>query len=228
MNEPSHIPFRLIMCGVALLLGFHSLWILLPELYRSDVPRLPIDSAAALATRIEHDDAARAAMLGMIRGDLWAELSYTYAYLLFSVNATSADQDLAATLASSDVAIRRALVNAPHESDAWLLRGGLALRYPSLGLNALQALKMSYYTGPSETDLMRLRFRLAAQLDASGDVEIRQFMSRDLRLLVAQNQKTTVIDAYTAASPFGKRYIEQTLGDIDSSARNWLPRSDKK
>jgi hypothetical protein len=34
---------------------------------------------------------------------------------------------------------------------------------------------MSYYTGPNEQALVPLRLRIAVQLDASKDIEMRQF-----------------------------------------------------
>jgi len=222
MNESSHIAVRLTTLLFALLLGFQSVWLLLAELYRPGIYQLPTDAAAAVDARNGRDDAARAAKIGALRGDLWAESAYTYAYLLFSNTTERANEDLARTLAQAGLTQDRAIEDAPWQSGTWLLRAGLALRYPSLGFDALQALKMSYYTGPSEKDLMPLRLRMAAQLDPSGDIEVRQFISRDLRLFFAQNQKTTIIDAYNAGSPSGKRFIEQTVRDVDPSALDWL------
>ena len=63
---------------------------------------------------------------------------------------------------------------------------------------------MSYYTGPSEQPLVPLRLRIAVQLDGSKDIELRQFISRDLRMLLAQNQKSAIAEAYNVASPSGK------------------------
>ena len=81
---------------------------------------------------------------------------------------------------------------------------------------------MSYYTGPSEQDLLPLRLRLTALSKAIGDVEIREFVRRDLRLLLARKQQSAIADAYDAASPPVKRFIEQTLGDMDRPAAESL------
>ena len=77
---------------------------------------------------------------------------------------------------------------------------------------------MSYYTGPSEQDLMPLRLRIATYSDVLTDIEMRQFATRDLRLLLARHEKSAIAEAYNAASPAGKRFIEQTVGEIDPSA----------
>jgi hypothetical protein len=220
-NEPSHTAFRLTILSFALLLGLQSVW-LLAELYQPGIYRLPTAAADAIDAQNERGDAALAATIGVIRGDLWAKFAYTYAYLLFGDRAEPANKDLTATLAQASVVLDHALDDAPHESGVWLLRAGLALRYPALRFNAPEALKMSYYTGSSEQDLMPLRLRIAAQLDSFRDVEIPPFVTRDLHILTAQNRKTAVIDAYKAGSPSGKRFIEQAVTDIDPSALSWL------
>jgi hypothetical protein len=64
---------------------------------------------------------------------------------------------------------------------------------------------------------MPLRLRLMARLDAFGDVELQQFASWDLRSLVARKQTSAIGEVYREASPAGKRFIEQTVADIDPS-----------
>jgi hypothetical protein len=67
-----------------------------------------------------------------------------------------------------------------------------------------------------------LRLRIAVQLDASKDIEMRQFISRDVRMLLAQNRKSTIAEAYKVASPASKRFIESIIRDIDPSALDSL------
>jgi len=64
---------------------------------------------------------------------------------------------------------------------------------------------------------MPLRLRLMARLDAFGDGELQQFASWDLRSLIARKQTTAIAEAYREASPAGKRFVEQTIADIDPS-----------
>jgi hypothetical protein len=47
---------------------------------------------------------------------------------------------------------------------------------------------------------------------------MRQFISRDLRMLLAQNGKSAIAEAYNVASPANKGFIESIIRDIDPSA----------
>jgi hypothetical protein len=219
-NVTPQVGFRFATFSFAILLGVQSIWILLPELSRRGIDRFPTDAASAAAAAEGHGAAALAASLGIIRGDLWAESAFTYADLLWSQAGTN--DDPARSLPRARASIVRALINAPCRSDVWLFAAALAARYPWFNLNAAEALKMSYYTGPSEPELMALRFRVAIQSGAFADSEIRELVTRDVRLFLTQNQKSAIIDAYNAASPAGKQLIEQTAGNIDPSAVDWL------
>jgi hypothetical protein len=220
MNRLSRVAFRLATLVFAVLLGFECVWLVLAELSRPHVVRLPSDTVAALAAQGKRTTAARAARIGAIRGDLWAESAFTYADLVLGDRSRAAD--VAREVATARLALDRALDDAPYQSGAWLLLAGLAQRYPIPGSDATEALKMSYYTGPSEPDLMPLRLRIAAQADVFNDIEMRQFVSRDLRLFLARKQRSVVAEAYDAASPAGKRFIEQTVRDLDPSVAKSL------
>jgi hypothetical protein len=95
---------------------------------------------------------------------------------------------------------------------------GLAARYPSLNVNATQALKTSYYTGPSEQDLMLPRLRVAARSDFLNDAEIREFVGRDLRLLISRHQKSAIDEAYNGGSPTGQAFIKQAVSQMTTPA----------
>ncbi len=220
MNEPSHTAFRLATLLFAILLCMQCMWLLLAEISRPGIYRLPTDAPAAAAAAKQHGAAAWAASISTIRGDLWAESAFTYADLLWSD--AGANGDLTKALQRARASLDHALNDAPHQSGAWLLLAALASGYPSFNFNAAEALKMSYYTGPSEQDIMPLRLRIVAQSDVFNDVEMRQFVSRDLRLFLARQQKYAIADAYNAASPAGKRFIEQTVSEIDPSALELL------
>ena len=220
MQASTHVKFRITILFFAALLGLQGIWLTLTELSRGGVDRLPTDPSAAAAAAERRDRAARAAEIGAIRGELWAQSAFTYADLLFGKHEETAE--VMQKLTRVRVSLERALKDAPTQSGAWLLRAGLGLRYPSLGFDAIESLKMSYYTGPSEQDLIPLRLRLTALSNAIGDVEIREFVGRDLRLLLARKQQSAIADAYNAASPPVKRFIEETVGDIDRPAAESL------
>jgi hypothetical protein len=76
---------------------------------------------------------------------------------------------------------------------------------------------MSYYTGPSEQSLIPLRLRIAARADRFDDIQMREFADRELRALLKGKQNSAIVDAYSIASPAGKLFMEQAVGDLDPS-----------
>jgi hypothetical protein len=220
MQSSTQTKFRIATLLIAALLGLQCVWLMLAELSRAGVDRLPTNASAAAAAAAKRNRASWAAEFGIIRGDLWAQLAFTYADLIFDDKGETPDPTQKLTRAR--VALERALYHAPAQPGAWLLRAGLALRYPSVGLDAVESLKMSYYTGPTELDLIPLRLRLTALSNMTNDAEMQQFLRRDLRLLLARKQQSAIADAYNGAAPPGKRIIERTLDEIDHRAAESL------
>jgi hypothetical protein len=220
MNISNLVKFRIIIMLVTTLLGLQCVWLVSSELARPAVVGLSTNVTAASKAAKEHNRAALAATIGAIRGELWAQSAFSYADLLFGENKESAVTST--KLARASISLEHALRDAPVQPAAWLLRAWLGARYPSLGFNATEALKMSYYTGPSEEELIPLRLRLAVLSGAIGDLEMSPLIRRDLRLLLARKQQAVIADAYSGASPSGKRFIEKALGDIDRSAAESL------
>jgi hypothetical protein len=217
MNEPSHLAFRLVTSLFAMLLGVQCVWLLLAEFSRPGIYRLPTDAAAADATRNKRSGASWAAKFGAIRGDLWAESAFTYADLMWS------DAESSTNLARARSSLERALTAAPHQSSIWLLLAGLASRYQLPSIDVKEAVRMSYYTGPSELELMPLRlWWIAVHSDAFTDIELRDSISREVRLLFTHQQKSAIVAAYNAASSMGRQFIEQTIREIDPSAAESL------
>jgi hypothetical protein len=87
---------------------------------------------------------------------------------------------------------------------------------------------MSYYTGPTELELMPRRLWVTVHSDAFNDIELRDSISREVRLLITQHQKSAIIAAYNVAQPAGRQFIEQTVREIDPSAVEWLRASAQK
>jgi hypothetical protein len=219
------IGFRITTLVFAAFLGAQCSWLLVAELLRPGINHLPADATAAADASSHRGAAALAAEIGAIRGDLWAESAFTYADLLWT-DADANGAGFARAVADARGNLSRALHDAPHESGAWLLLAGLALRYPAPGQNANDELKMSYYTGPSDKLLVPQRLSFAVRFDFVNDFEMRQFVTRDLRLLLARQEKTAIVAAYNAASPTGKSFIVHAVGEIDPSASELLRRAD--
>ncbi len=210
---PPHKAFRLGTLVFAALLGAQCIWLLLAQLSRPGIDHLPTEAQAAVQGVGQRNDAIWAAWIGAIRGDLWAESAFTYADLLWANPNTDPQQK--AALEGVRASLDKALGYAPLQANAWLMLAGLEERYPAPNSDPAPALKMSYYTGPSERPLIPLRVRIVARLNALDDIEIQQFIRRDLGFLLAQQQKPFIAEAYAAASPAGKKFIEQAVGEID-------------
>jgi hypothetical protein len=216
MDQPPQLTFRIATLLFAMLLGVQCVWLLLAELSRSGISRLPTDAASAAAARNERINASLAARAGAIRGDLWAESAFTYADLMWR------DAREGAELVQAHLSINYALTAAPHQSSVWLLLAGLAARYQLPSIDVKEAIRMSYYTGPSELELMPLRLWIAVHSDASNDIELRDSISREVRLLFAHQQRSAIVAAYNAAPSGGRQFIEQTIREIDPSAAESL------
>ena len=79
---------------------------------------------------------------------------------------------------------------------------------------------MSYYTGPSDQDLVPLRLSVAMQSGIFTDVEMRYLISRDIRLLLARKQNVALAEIYNAASLNGKSFIRDTDPSIVDAIRS--------
>jgi hypothetical protein len=213
MAEPRHLAFRLATLLFATLLAGYCIWLQLADFSRAGIDTLPTDARAAAAAAEQREAALWAASVGAIRGDLWAESAFTFTDLLFSPASTNPD----VTTTNARYSIEHALNNAPHRSSVWLLLAGISLRSRSAGVDALEALKMSYYTGPSEQNLIPMRLRIATRADRFDDVQMREFASRELRALLNGKQNSAIIEAYNTASPAGKLFLEQAVGEVDPS-----------
>jgi hypothetical protein len=213
-----HVSFRLTILLLAVLLAVQCIWLLLAEFSRPALHGLPLGGASAAAAAKDRDRALWAASIGAIRGDLWAVSAFTYADLVVGENDAGNRPTSKPAVAQLRASMERALDHAPALSNVWLLRTGLALRHPAERLDPLEALRMAYYTGPSDQSVIPLRLRLAAQTDQFSDFEIREFAIRDVRMLLTTKQYKAIAVAHQAASPAGKLFIEQTVHDIDPSA----------
>lgn len=220
-NSPTLVGFRVAGLFVAAILGAYCIWVILAQLTQPGVDRLPTGLQSAAAAAKKRSDATWAAWIGFVRGDLWAESAFTFADLLWTE--ARANPDLTPLLEQARSRIDRAVSNAPTDASVWLLLAGLGLRYHWSRPDPVAALRMSYYTGPNELALMPLRALIAAQLPTL-DADTQQLAGRDLHLLLEHQQKSAVVQAHKAATPAGKRFIEQATAQDDSSLARSLRR----
>jgi hypothetical protein len=208
----AHRSFRAAIYGLAAVLGAYCIWLCAADIIRPGVQRLPTERQDAAVAAQQRSAAISAARVGIVRGDLWAEAAFTFSDSLWPPSTGNASP--ATTIDQAHETLVQTVRYAPSRADVWLLLAALATRYRWPAPEAAEALRMSYFTGPGELSLMPLRARVAAQL-ATPDLELDQFAQRDLRLLLAQRQKSAVTQIYQSASPAHKRAIEKTVGEIE-------------
>jgi hypothetical protein len=169
-----------------------------------------ISNRSKLSAADQRWKAALAARVGMVRGDLWAELFFSFANSILI--RSGPDFGAIETLNEALPAARRALVYAPFRSEVWLLLAEMAKDYELHAPGAATALTMSYYTAPNNHALTPLRLSMA---NAVRDVGLGQLVARDLQIIF--NLRPAVIAAYATASAEGKHVIETVVEETDPS-----------
>jgi hypothetical protein len=216
MTNRKQKQLRTALVAFAVLLALQSVWIVLPELIRPSPFAFPRDPRSPATSASERDRATRAAELALVRGDLWAEAAIAQS----PEQPTTSAESLKITPSSERVRAARAAAEkaaalSPHDARIWLL---LASEDYLLHREASGALKMSYYTGPSDIALMPMRLLVATCSDAINDSELQTLVAEEIRLIVTREQylKSAIVAAYQNASPSGRRFIERVVGELDS------------
>lgn len=188
-------------------------WTLGPELARVPEIRRLIDGTDAASS--DQSKAALAARVGMVRGDLWADLFFTFADAIVS----QGGRDLGAIETSNQAltAAQRALVYAPFNSKVWLLLALMAENHQLKAPTTINALTMSYYIAPYRSADAALRLSVATRGSAIRDPELRQLVEHDLQVIFASRPqlRPAVVAVYATASAEGKHLIESTVQQAD-------------
>lgn len=219
LMDPS--PQKLFRRGIlmfAAIIALQTLWILGAELGRA-LPRTdPPGRDAQGAASARRSDAIWAARLGLIRGDLWAESALLEAG---PSDTGPGKEDSSAPEQKIRVrtAAEKAVSLAPHDARMWLLLAEEAAKSTEADQNMTELLKMAYYTGPNEIELIPKRMILSTNLPAFADADVQQLMRHDILNAITRHPqlKTAVVDAYRNASPTGKQFMEETVRDVDAS-----------
>lgn len=208
--------FRKILLALAVTLGIAGAWTLMSELARPPRIGFPVNQNY-LAAADGRTKAALAARLGVVRGDLWAEMFFSFADSIIS--RSGVDFGAITTLNEAVPAAQRALAYAPYRSEVWLLLADMAEKYELPNPKSAAALTMSYYTAPHNLALTPFRLSVATRGDALRDADLKQFVERDLRMIFAGKPglRPAVIAAYATASAEGKRLVESVVRDADPS-----------
>jgi hypothetical protein len=215
--------FRKFLLVFASTLGIAGGWILISEMARPPLIGFPTDQDYPAAAD-QRPRATLAARLGLVRGDLWAELFFSFADSILL--RSGRDFSAITTLNEAEPAARRALAYAPYRSEVWLLLADMAEKYELPNPKSSAALTMSYYTAPYNLALTPFRLAVATRGDALSDPDLQQFVEQDLRMIFAgkPEQRSAVVAAYTTASTEGRRLIERIIREVDPSFLASLPK----
>ena len=215
----SSLLFRLGLTLYGVILGAASLWLLLAELPRTSVTVLPTSREAAATAAALRDDALWSARVGRVRGELWAESTFTFADLERAASASAGVLDEAKASAT------RAVRLSPANSSVWLLLADLASRYRWEVPKPMETIKMAYYTGPHEDALIPLRLVISARLDDATDPEFERLFRIDVEtvLISRPTLKPAVVSAYSQGTPQARLLIQGVASQIDSAFAQSLP-----
>lgn len=210
-DEPTPVWLRVGLAALSLVLVVQATWILLAEYHRPDRLSLPRDQQASAAALAERAPARQAARLAIVRGDLWAESAFTYSNLLWERGTVSPNAGNEARML-----LERALQYSPHRGDVWLLLAAMAERYNWRDHRPGALLKMSYYTAPSERDLLLLRVRVSLGGAGTGDPEVQDMIRRDVRLMVKRQALRPALQTiYRSASAQSKELVERVVAEVE-------------
>lgn len=199
------------------ILGCLSCWILAPEFFRPASHAFPQTTRGAELIAADRNAAATTASLGIVRGDLWADYALTYLDLVENDKSDRRGVRGAKMAEQARRVAERALALAPHDAQVWLILAALETKYHLSGDAPAVALRMSYYTGANETDLVRLRLRLALNSKALSDKDFQELVRHDIRLIVQRKpeMKPAILAVYQHAVPLGQKFLRESLKDID-------------
>jgi len=207
------------MALYGIILGAASLWLLLAELPRTSVTVLPTSRETAATAAAQRDDALWSARVGHVRGELWAESSFTFADLEWAASASARLLDEAKASATHAARL------SPTNSSVWLLLADLASRYRWEAPKPIETIKMAYYSGPHEEALIPLRLIMSARLDDAADPEFERLFRSDVETVLTSrpNLRPAVVSAYSQGTPQARHLIQDAASQIDAAFAQSLP-----
>jgi hypothetical protein len=210
---------RRALFGLAGVLGALAVWVLGAEILRAPLHAVPSNIEQAVYAATHRARATWAAWIGLVRGDLWTESALTFADQFWRDTEPRGGEPTPLMIARAHKAAQRAVILAPHDARAWLMLASLDTRFDWLNRKSAGALRMSYYTGFNELDLIPVRLIVAVRSDALDDGELQDMVRREIRLIITRRPDLRPIlhTAYNEALPWGRRFIERTLHELDPS-----------
>jgi hypothetical protein len=209
--------FRVALLGLSFFLGCQAIWMLTVEYFRSPSLVQAKDHQDFTVVLDNRSTAALAALSAFIPSDLWSGYALTYFKLVDSNEFNAHPERFSKIVEQADEVVDRALSRAPHDARIWLLAAEIDSRLGSRDHKAAAAMRMSYYTGPNETELVPLRLKLAVSSDQLVDNFFRQLVRHDIQIIATRRPdlKSALRVAFQQASPSGQEFVEETVKEMD-------------
>jgi hypothetical protein len=203
--------FRLLALLIVLVVGTISIASLVSEVVR------PRQSVSTLDQSPPGPDivsaAALARMIAPFREDLRADDAAVQAAQIL---ASKDPADLSANQAAQ-TAVRAALRIGPHDARMWLTLALLRNRGNLGEAMITEPLKMSYFTGPNQAELIPARLNLVSRINSINDPELQELAASDVRAILTRfaNLRPLLVTAYVQGSPTGRKLLEDSVKTID-------------
>lgn len=197
---------------VGLIMTIEAAWLLLAEQHVSKVVASPFVDVHSNVSIEQREGLQEAATIAGLRGDLWAQSAFAGAALLLKGSADPSSEE------RTHGDLTRALRYAPYRSDVWLTLALLAEKYSWSNADPRALLKMAYYTGPNETNLIPPRLKAALRLvGGTADPELQDMIRGDVSLIFRRlpTLKPILADAYKTASAEGRALAERLLAEFN-------------
>jgi hypothetical protein len=208
--------FRILLVALALVLGSYTLASAVAEMGSSDQPTFPLDPAAISAPSSRVPDWL--AVLAPFRSDL--EASYALAAALQAIQSGKKNAPGASIeVLRAQERVRQLLTIAPYNPELWLALALLQAQRDPRDPLLSEALKMTYFTAPNDTQLMPVRLDTATSFDALADPDVRDLVRGDVRLMLTRTPElgTAVVSAYRRASNLGRIFLQEAVQSINPS-----------
>lgn len=195
----------------AVILALQSAWLLMAEFQRPMLSFFPTLPAQASEAASKNSAAARAALIGWPRSDLWIDYAQTANSALLAALYNGAEQPDGGDYAAAETAVKLG----PTDARGWLLLAATAATSGSRQL--FPQLKMSFYLTSYNEELFPLRMQLAVRSRIEIDDELRSFIEHELTRWLRTNPTTKhpVALAYHSASLTGRNLLSTLIKNVN-------------
>ena len=208
--------FRATAIAAAALMAAYASASLFSEFFSQRQPPLPADPSRILTAPIG-SMAQWAATVSPLRPDLQANYARTLALMALRPDDAVRIPARVQKNAEAQASVAGVLETAPYNSDLWLFRALLQAQRNPGSRQMTEALKMSYFTAPNDSQLMPLRLFAVTHTDALSEPDLKELARGDVRLMLTRQAdlKAAVVSAFEHASSLGKAFLEEQVRLID-------------